>query len=123
MTTDEELVDAFFLRRVKKGGAPDLEALQKFAKSKGLSIPIQDLREWRRRFKSTAKFERVKSKPPGYMTNQHPRYGQVMIDLAFFMEKWRKFNGGAKGKLLEIIFSPNNQCSLCYSPFRISLGG
>ncbi len=96
--SQEALLDAFFDKSVRRGQVPDLQALKKFAASKGLGIPHRKLREWRRRSRAAAVFERIKSRPPGYVTNQHPKYGQVMMDLAFYKEKWRRFNAGAKGE-------------------------
>ncbi len=122
----DSVLDAFFLRSLRKGAAPDWKALQKYARSKSLAIPDHRLREWRRRFKSTAPFERVKSNPPGHMTNQHPRYGQVMIDLAFYKEKWGRFNQGSKGESIVFpfvcFFLPHAcQPPLCVAGFLVAV--
>ncbi len=94
----ERLLESHFLRSVRKGEVPSYEDLRMYCKSRGLSVPRASLREMRRKFKFLGVFERIKGRPPGYLKNLFPKYGQVQCDLAFYREGWRKHNGGVKGE-------------------------
>lgn len=76
--------------------------LVKYNSSNNLGLSRNQLRNFRRRFEYLTYYERVKSRPPGFMTNSFPRYGQVQIDLAFLNENHKNFNRGYKGFLMAV---------------------
>ncbi len=99
-STAEQRLERYFMRSVRQGRVLSLQDLQLYIKRNGLHVKSEYLRHLRRRFKATAIFERIKTRPPAYMTNAIPRLGQVQVDVGFFHERWAKFNRGYKGESL-----------------------
>ncbi len=116
-------VRRFFLSAVGKGTVPSVGDLKRFCDSKRISLSRVELAGLRRRFSSTAPFERIKDKPPAYLKNLFPKYGQVMIDLAFYRERWRRHNGGCIGEQYADPLARVSACQHFFLRFRLLLGG
>ncbi len=94
----EERLKAYFMKKVRGGVVLGTAELKAYLKRAGLNVSWKYLEKLRRQFKASAIFERIKGRPPAYMTNSIPRFGQVQVDLAFYQERWARFNKGYKGR-------------------------
>ncbi len=94
----ERSMEGHFLKLARKGVIPSLEDLGRYNKARKLGLSSDYLRGLRRRFDFSAPFQRVRTRPPAYLKNLHPKYGQVMVDLAFYRSEWKRHNGGVKGE-------------------------
>jgi hypothetical protein len=92
-----DVVKRHFRSQVRSGVVPSERDLAKFVKSKKLLVKARELRDIRRKFKFTSVFERIKARPRAFAKNSHSKYGQVQVDLGFYRERWKNFNGGARG--------------------------
>ncbi len=97
-----ESVRRHLIKEVKKGVIPSVEDLAKFARSKRIEINKRELSGLKRRVRALGPYERVKNARKAFFSNLHPRYGQVMVDLAFYRGRWRRHNGGAIGFFLGV---------------------
>ncbi len=87
-----------YFKSVKKGVVLSTKSLLEYSRQKKWSYNLKEIQKIKRRFPKLAAFERTRDRPPAYVKNLFPRYGQLMIDLAFYREKWKRSNQGYIGR-------------------------
>jgi len=96
-----ERVRAYFEKHAREGITLSARQLADFCRKKGIRASPEKLRRVRHEFKFTAFYSRYR-KPMRYARSSFAHYGVVMADMANFMPKRRRVNGGNKAFLCAV---------------------